>query len=266
MKKAFFLISISLFIFSCNSIKKEDISVIENLTLGTSTDSLYKQMKAKSIPVDKFTTSYLIVSLNQFEDESNYLNFPYTNLFNSFANQSQEHFGLLHPITLSGTNNVIGIVVLLGHTKEPVLLGNTSQYKYLNTSKFIKQSVNKKLIEQITDMYTSKYGVPKNEYSSEYHDVYKITDGKIKEFSSDNIEGKTIVWETEYLEITFFTGFKNYFEGCYYKPIDKFYLDINFTNVPVDYNNRMDCYAYSFIQYKLKENAIKQLKLNTSNF
>ena len=74
MKTVFiYLVGISITLLSCNKIQKEDISVIENLTLGTSTDSLYKQMKTKSIPINRFTTSFIVFERSQIFDNSNSL-------------------------------------------------------------------------------------------------------------------------------------------------------------------------------------------------
>ena len=259
------LLVISITCLSCNKIKKDDISVIENLTLGTSIDSLYEEMKIKSIEIDKYTTSLIFTDRSQILDDNNYINFYNTDIFNSFANQNDEHFGLLYPNTLSGTNNTIGMIVLLGHTKKPLYLSGAKGYEYMNNSKCVLQTINEKLIEDIKEMYSSKYGVPKMDYSSTYNPVYIIKNGKIEQNLSNEIDAKRIIWETEYLEITFFTGLKNYFDGYYYKPNEKFYLDIEIAGETIDNSNKMDCYAYPFIKYELNEKAIERLKLKKVN-
>lgn len=259
-KYLFFCIASSL--ISCNSIPKEKLTVIENLTVGTSIDSLYKQMKSKSVPFDKFTTAYLVIDKSQLIDEKFFITMYYTNLFNTFHDQSKEHVGLLYPVTLSGTDNTVGIKVLLGHTKTPILLGANKDYEYLNTSKCVKLSVNKMLIDQIKEMYSSKYGSPKID-TSKYNTVYTINNSTIEEKRSDEIYAITYTWDTEFIKITFFTGLENYSDG-YYKPRDKFYLDIAVTGVAEDITNKMDCYTYSRIEYELKQNAIDELKLKTS--
>jgi hypothetical protein len=266
MKTVFiYLFAISITCLSCNKIKKEDISVIENLTLGKSTDSLYKEMKIKSIPINRFTSSFIVFEKSQIFDDSNYINFYNTNIFNSFANQNGEHCGLLYPITLSGTNNIFGMTVLLGHTKKPLYLSVAKEYEYMNTSKCVIQTINEKLIEDIKKMYSSKYGVPKSDLLSKYNNVFTINNGKVEQYISDEINARTIIWETEFMKITFFTGLKNYIKGCYYKPRDKFYLDIEITGEPIDYSNKMDCYAYPFIKYELNEKSVEELKLKKAN-
>jgi hypothetical protein len=263
---SFCLIFLSFTLICCNNIPKEKITIIENLTLGVSSDSLNNEMKSKSISIDRFTTEYLIIDRKQLVDESNFINANYTNLFNTVSDQSQEHIGLLFPRSLSGTNNIIGMTVLLGHTKTPLFLGEAKQYDYMNRSKCVKQSINEKLITQIKEMYISKYGTPKSEITSESNSVYSINNGKFESKISNEINAKTITWETEFLTIKFFTGLKNYNKGCYYKPRDKFYLDVEFTGVPTDYSNKMDCYSYAYIEYSLKDKTIEELKLKNSNF
>jgi hypothetical protein len=232
--------------------------------LGTLRDSLYKQIKSKSLPFEKFTSSYLISDIKQLLDINNSKSYYYTNVFNSFENQSKEHIGLLYPIILNGTDNIFGVDVLLGHTKIPVLLGNSKKYEYKNTIKCFKQSVNEKLIEQIKEMYTTKYGSPKLDYSSEANIFFIFNKDRIEEKHSNEFKAKIITWETEYLTITFFTGFRNHFEGCYYMPLNKFYLDVSFPNEVIDYKNRMDCYAYPYIEYRLNAKAIEELQLEKS--
>jgi len=264
-KNLFYLFFLSFTLVCCKqTIPKEKISIIENLTLGVSKDSFFNQIKSKNIPFESFIMSYLVLDRSQLIGERNFITMYYTNLFNSFANQSQEHVGLLYPITLSGTDNIFGMVILLGHTKKPVLLGSAKEYEYMNTSKCIKQTVNERLIEQIKEMYTSKYG-PAKESSSTFNSVYDINNGKIEDKLSNEKEAKTINWENDYMTITFFTGLKNYSSG-YYRPRDKFYLDINMENDTEDILNKVDCYTYAYIKYQLKQKAIDELKLKNSKF
>ncbi len=221
----FFFLFLPFILISCNKFPKEKITIIENLSLGVSKDTLYNQIKSKNIPLERFTKSYIIIDKSQLIEENHFISMYNTDLFNSFANQSQEHVGLLYPILLSGTDNIFGMVVLLGHTKKPILIGNMKVYDYLNILRCVKQIVNEKLIEQIKEMYTSKYGISK-ESTSTLNYVYQINDGKIEQKLINEKEAKTISLENEYMTITFFTGLKNYSNG-YYRPHDKFYLDIN---------------------------------------
>ncbi len=200
---AFFLLS-----FSCDELPNEEITVIDNITLGQTTPNLYKQMDSLSIPHTGFLKNISINNINDILDEKSYTHLYYSDIFN-FSDESStynEHYGLLWPITLTGTDNVIGLIVLLGHTRKPILEGEAKDYASSISKKYFQQDVNKNVIEKIEKLYISKYGKPTYETESELNPIYTIENNGINHYLNDKGIGKEIIWKTKYMDIKLFTG------------------------------------------------------------
>jgi|ERR1035437_3103559 hypothetical protein len=265
------LIILLLFVFflSCNNIPKEKLTVIDNFVLGQSANNISKQMDSLSIQQKRFCTK---VSLNDFKeilDDNNFIRMYYTNTFNlsKYRNSFNENVGLLYPITLTGTQNIIGMIVILGHTALPNFFGDTKNYESSFKEKLIWQDINLNLIEDIKNLYISKYGQPTDTFSMASHKVYFIKGNQIVLNGDPDRKGLDIKWETEYYTVTFFTGLESY--ESYYDPNG--YADVTMSfgtlgPIPVDpLKNEVKCQSYCYIEYQLNNKAIKELKLDKIN-
>ena len=263
MKKNLFLIIIFGIFFNACKNQDEKITIIDQLPLGVTIDTLNKEFEKRNL-YDNYTTSIIITSIEQLRNKENTISFYYTDTFRSFPNQNKENIGLYYPITYTGTKNVYKLVVLLGHAKSqlPLLLGEAKGYEYMKDAKYLNQSINELLVNQIKQLYTEKYGNPISESKESYTDVYKIKDGNVEKINSAGLELNIIEWETEKYKIRFFPGLKNFSEGCYYRKSDKEYIDIKIEGVHINSLDAMDCYSFPYLEYELKTEVINKLELD----
>jgi hypothetical protein len=268
MRKYINLLVVLTIFASCNKgIPKEKLTVIENITLGESSNSYIKQFDSLQIPHKRFFNKILMMKYNDLLDGNNYYTSYYTNLFNfsEFRNpkESLEHLGLITPITLEGTQNNLSLVVILCHTVEPWLLGDAERLKSSVNEKYVRQEVNNEVIDKIKNMYITKYGVPKYIDTSNFNSFWMIVGNTLSRKINNNIPAVTIKWETEYYNITFFTGIN--LNGIY-NP-EHGYVEstngfaANIGNESADQlKNELHCSAYAYIYYELNEKAMKELK------
>lgn len=266
-KSALFLIVVIIGITSCTGIPKEKLTVIENIKLGGPSNAYRKQFDSLQIQNKRFITKTLLMKYDDLSDDNNYYYAYYTDLFNfnEFQNpkESLEHLGLLIPITLRGTSNNFALLVLLCRTKDPWLAGELERFKNTVEEKFIRQEVNNEIIYKIKSMYISKYGEPKSVDTSEYNSFYMIKGNSFSKEKANGIQAVTIKWETDYYDVTFFTGFD--LNGIYnpeygYRESTNGYR----ANISDDRanpsKNELNCGAYAFIYYELNDKAMKELK------
>jgi hypothetical protein len=258
LQLAIFMIA-SIFLSCQKEIPKEKLTTIDNIVLGTSIDKLYKQMDSLSIPHKIFLTTML-----KSDHHNEFIDMRYTNMFNlsQYKSWSDDNIGLLYPMTLQGTKNVIGMIVILGHSTRPLFAENE------NSGKAFIQDINAKLIEDIKNLYISKYGQPSDTFSLSSHRVYFIKGDQIIETGDPKREGLDFTWETEYYSITFFTGLPSY-ESRYNTTKRTYDYEIQFSNFyvvkPDVNNNEVQSFSYCYIEYKLNDKAIKELNLNKIN-
>jgi hypothetical protein len=265
--KALFTSVFFLLLFSCDNIPKKEITIIDDIVLGQNIPSLYKQMDSLSIPHKGFLKDISINNYNAILDKNSYTHLYYSDIFNFSDERSiyNEHFGLLWPIALTGTDNNVSLIVLLGHTREPILEGEAKNYANSISEKYFKQDVNKNVIEKIEELYISKYGKPTYEWESELNSIYVIEKDGINQYLNDKRIGKEIIWKTKYIDIKLFKGLDSY--DCSYNTIRHNYSHIIWRigeSKPVKDNlgsNDIPSYSYAYIKYELNEEAIKKLNL-----
>jgi hypothetical protein len=270
MKKNLFIILL-LFVFflSCHNIPKEKLTVIDNFVLGQPANNISKQMDSLSIPHQRFCTKMVFGEFNDMLDDNNFINMYYTNTFNlsNYRSKFNDNLGLLYPMTLTGTQSVIGLIVILGHTTTPLFFGDSKNFEKTFTEKVFNQDINANLIDDIKNLYISKYGQPTDTFSMASHKVYIIRGNQIALNGDPDRKGLDIKWETEYYTVTFFTGLESY--ESYYDPNG--YADVTMSTgtlgpIPVDpLKNEVKCQSYCYIEYQLNNKAIKELKLDKKN-
>lgn len=256
-------------IFGCNRIDKKDLEVIEGIQLGTSYKIYKKQLDSLGIKTKSFYTKSMFSDINEIEH--NQIQANTSDIFNlsDFRNSQTNHYSILYPVTLTGTDNVIGLNVIIGHTGSSLLISNgvydlTKEY----SKNAFNQNISTGLLDQIKNMLTSKYGKPTlDSYKSMYNDFYAVQGKEIKEFiGNENRKGSVTKWETEYFEIELFEGLSSvdakYSKDGYRMVIQPSGKENNLvTDFDWDKGER-PCVTYVYIKYDLKSEVIKKLNLN----
>lgn len=258
----------SLILASCNSsVPKEKLTIIDDILLGQSKGNLPKQLDSLSVQHKRFYTKYMTEETNDLFDENNFLNIYYTNSlnFSKYENKNFEHTTLLYPSELPGTSNINGMILILCHTESPWLLGDVNRFKNSFKGKYIDQNINVKLLEDIKNLYVSKYGKPKDTLTTKSHKYFQIDGNSIVVEGNPDVAGTEIRWETDYYDISFFTGLLDPY--CIYNTKSGGYThifyegDISLLKADPS-NNEIETYSKCYIQYKLNDKAIKELNLD----
>jgi len=276
MKKLLLLFNLLIGLNSCETkISKDKITIIDKLVLGTTRQELSKQVDSLNIAKESFYTKIFFYQSKEVLDNKNSITYYYTSTFDlpKYRNPPFKHVGLFQALFEPGTNNVVELIIHLGHTAKPYFLGEASSYFFDKLDKnTFSQNVNINLLDDIEKLLSSKYGKSKEVTRNSSNGFYVM---KGKEIFVDHEYSSRIgfkhVWETEYLTITFFTGITSA-QSIYNKKHRK-YIDsetISFSSgnqeEKVQYANpyvdEVTCNTYPYISYKLKPNAIKALKLD----
>jgi hypothetical protein len=271
--KLLFCILTVIFLISCDKqVPTEKLTIIDNFVLGQSSINLSKQMDSLFINRKRFFTKQILSKFDDLLDDNNFINMYSTNTFNlsNYRSSSNEHVGLLYPITLTGTKNVTGMTILLTHTSKPWFFGDTKKFESSVDDKLIKQEVNKDLIDEIKNMYISKYGQPIIKFKSTTNAFYIIEGSQIKNYSGNpDREGEMLTWETDYYTVRFFTGLPSY--ESLYQANKRTYKDImnlggpNYIMTADPLKDEAQSFSYPYIEYELNSKAIKEFKLNNKN-
>lgn len=267
--KTIFLLIVAVSVLGCNRIDKKNLEVIEGIQLGTTYKMYQKQIDSLGIQTMSFYTKSMFTDIDEIE--YNQIRANISDIFNlsEFRNSHTNHYAILYPTTLTGTDNVIGLNVILGHTGNSLLLSNglydlTKEY---GKSAF-NQNISTTLLDQIKSMLTSKYGEPTLEgFESEYNDFYAIQGKEIKEYIGDeNRKGKVTEWETDNLEIELFEGLASvdakYSQNGYEMVIQPSGKENDLVTGFDWEKGERPCVTYVYIKYDLKSEAIKKLGLN----
>lgn len=240
---------------------KNQIKIIEDIVLGGDADTLFYDLRERGM---KSGTFYTKGSLQSYDDANRCrIDFLYTDMFNFSkyrnSNIDLNHYGLLYPITLMGTNNTIGMNVLLvsthqQHVFSPIKLGKPS----------IIQDVNGSLLNEIENLYTQKYGEPRSKSNVIFYPIYNLEGSDIKEYSyAGGDEGELVVWENDYMVVQFYKGYKSYQSSFDYKTPQYTYTwtyggDPKVVEVEPGYEQT---YSNAYIKYELKDTTVQILGL-----
>lgn len=271
MKKTLIIATFFITVISCNEVPKEDITVIDNFVLGQYLPDYGKKMDSLSIPHKRFFNQIAINSFDEILNQDNYVHMYYSKIFNfsDERNNESEHLGLLYPLMLNGTQNNIGLVVILGHTGNPDLSSNLVNYRGTVNEKYFRQDINRNMVDKIINLYTSKYGTPSDTLETKFGNFYVIEKNNILKYSDTTRISKEYIWKTEYLDITFFTGIDSY--NSNFDVEHKFYQEVIWSygkKFPAKNSlsdNEIPCYSFAYIQYELNQKAIEKLKLEKKN-
>lgn len=264
MKKVL-LAFMSLGISNYSNIKNNEKTIIEGLKLGTTTDNLYHQMDSLKLDNKIFYSTQIATDSEELENSK--FRIYYTKLFNDpeYVRENRSHLGLFYPTHLSGTDNVVSLNVLLGHTGPAKLFSKLgiSDLTEENGIQAFDQTMTQSQIEDIQFMLTEKYGKPKDTLRFDFLSFFVIERNKINSYKCDTSNiGEMLIWENDYFDIKFFKGIISPNRG--YNSKSKTYM-IYFDDNPfreVDYQNgERLCMSYAYINYELNYKAINGLKL-----
>jgi hypothetical protein len=253
-----------LILFSCNNIETKDLLIIDNVQLGQNVKDFYISIDKLGIKNEPFFTKYFYT-----EDElknSTLSQFYYSEVFNlTRSKELQEHYGLYYLTTAGGTENVIGLTLLLGHTTNPKLLSNnygmidiTDTYK----KRGFYQEVYETLIQEYISMFMTKYGEPMSDVTTDPNNFYVTENNNVEKYrtpKSDN--GRYILWETDEMTIGFFTGIKSS-RTEYHRQFKSYMYSMDQSSVKIPNQSYEQCYSFPYITYQLKRAVVEKLKLD----
>ncbi len=274
MKYYNLVIFFAITIVSCKSIDKNELKTINDIQLGISLKEYSSLLETLNIKQKSFLTG---IHFPNYDLNSHSKSFHYTTNFDfsNYKGKNTSHLGLLYPEVIAGTENIMGLFVLLVHTDNPrFILHRYSEPQNIGgkyTS--ISQHVAIDVLDEIEDMYTRKYGKPIDTITESIFITYKeISSTEIKSYRPPDIEGvyQELIWETKYLRISFFKGMfvnQEKFDTETNRYAYNIGLDLEgkpeVQEIKVDYKNgETFCNSYPFIKYELKQDAIDKLKLD----
>lgn len=253
-----------LILFSCNHIETKDLLIIDNVQLGQDQKDFYLSIGNLGIKKEAFLTKFYY-SENDLKSQQ-LKQFYYSEIFN-LTNQkgSQDHYGLYYHTTASGTENIIGLTLLLGHTTKPELI--TEKYELINITDTYKkrgfyQEVHENLIQEYISMFKSKYGTPFVEDTTNLNSFYVIENNNVEKYAtSQNNHGHCLYWETDIMKIRFFTGIKSH-RTSYLKTPKSYSYSMRQSKIIIPNQYQEQCYSFPYISYELKWPIVEKLKLD----
>ena len=265
MKKTFITTLFAILILVSCSPKKEDLQVINNITLGQNDSLVDKEIKSLKLPFHNFYTGRVVLNQEDFIKNKG-TSVHYTEILNSeFDTQENKHVGIIHRKNHS-TNNLVELVVIIGHTTD--VNGFTNEgYKNLTKSQYLFGNGFLPIIrvEQskfVENLLTKKYGKPKilKDYSN--INYYEKTGNNIVEAPLSEIadeSSKLLKWQTKYFDVLYFTGSTS--------PVEYFDKSTNLYEISLHDLHPNQSYAkeYPLISYKLNDLGLEKLRIDKPN-
>jgi hypothetical protein len=288
MKNYISLLLIVVVFTACDNVDKKDITVINGIVLGQKLDSaFYNQLPELGIENKLFcTTSF---SLNEQENNNNTCYMSITKVFDldEYAQAiPKEHFyGVLHFLYQTGTNNLVGLAVILGTNYEnskyqihdnptdlksffssPIKIKTAEGYPYID------QIVKPDVLDAIETMLKNKYGKPASDTQSTHNIYFVLKNTRVNiddSLDAGLFRSKVLTWETKNLEIKFVRGFNLMNFSVFDTKKESYGGDIVKDSTGVisaDLKSwQVPCFSYPYILYQLKNETIKKLKLDKPN-
>jgi hypothetical protein len=259
--KIYFCVITLIFLFSCENIDKQSLKIIDNVVLGVSQKEFNKSCDSLGIKEAIFETKLFIEKNDNLKDIA--LKFNYTERFNigDFCGKNNSTIGLFYPIENSGTDNIIGLKLLLANKSKPTINNPNIDSSTKESIYFIHQDLNENLISDIKNLFITKYGTPKTILEQNNFLFQVIQNNEIIDYRQDSINFGTVYrWETEALIINFFTGIHS--KKALYNPSTKYYLLPWIDLEKAKTENYIYCRGFPYIEYRLKNEIIEKLNLN----
>ncbi|OIR13154.1 hypothetical protein GALL_55380 [mine drainage metagenome] len=265
-----FLFILTILSISCNKIPKDKITIIDNYVLGGKANNFVKEMDSLAIKHARFTRKTVFTSYNEITDENNFVNAFFTNAFNlsDFKNSYNDNVGIYYSLADKNKQNIIGIILLLGHTNKPQYIGEVSGLNNSLSDRCFYQDINKNLFQEIVKLYANKYGNPiESEKNSSDLGYYIMHNNSLILNPNFYKNGKYYTWINEYIRIDLFTGIPSatslYNSKGYLDVIASLGGDSSTPLIADSSKNEAQCNSYGFIKYTLTDKAIKLLKLDS---
>lgn len=268
MSRKNYLVSVMTFLLftDCNLPEPKDLTVIDGLQLGTTLDKFYTTLDSLKIQKREFYTKVVFSDIGELN--SNKITGYVTTIFNSnkYSSASTQHYGLYWPAINTGTQNVIGLQVLLSHTDNAAII-NKEGIVHLtreNHIPAISQEISYNLDFDIPNMLSKKYGKPFEKKRYIPANFYVLEGSQIKEYAGDSTnKGDLTIWKTKYFDIKYFEGLLSRKRTFNNKTNSYMYYFQNDAADHVDLENGEEpCYAYCYISYVLNKETIKKLSLD----
>lgn len=262
--KLFFIALICL--YGCDSIDNAKLEIIEGIKLGCSRSDYKRQIDSLNLKHMSFFSKTWYYNFDEIEKGRTT---PISDIFNlsEFKNGPINHYAILVPENQPSTDNITGLVAVIGHTDNAMLVNNgffnlTTEYG----KNAFNQNISVELVSKIKEMLMTKYGKPTyNSMQSDFFDIYILEGDEINVYGGiENRTGKMTIWETEYMEIKLFEGLPSvdskYYEKKYQMVIQHAYE----SNNPIKHfeNGEYPCVTFVYIKYQLKDELVEKLKLN----
>jgi len=251
-------IGIAVICISCNNIKRQDLTIVDNLRLGQTVDNFYKQCDSLGIK------DYILLSESTLDKNKEFSDYAmranYTERFNvgNFRGNNK-HLGIFYLNTLQGTDNIWKTSILLGNIEKPLDPDHLLNSEEKNNIYYFDQNVNIIMLEDIKNMIIGKYGLPFDTLYEEnilFYVIEKVNINTYHQLTGDI--GVLYIWETDALLIKFFTGISNskriFLKGRNEYWISMYNLDLSESTVK--------CLAFPYVSYELKPKIIEKLKIN----
>lgn len=248
---------------SCErKINEKDIKVIEGIKLGLKYTDFNKYLDSLSIPRKDFLIE---MEPQQFglNTKKKKISTHISEIFNlvSYRSNTLKHYGFLQPVTEKTGTFVIGINVYLMNINSAKSTDEDS-YDNQNNEGLISQDVSLNLINEINKMLSKKYGIPKDTVVNVETEFYVSEANKInKYFSKSPNFGKTLIWETEDVKISFFNGIESMSKE-YVSEMKEYITLFNPKTQVENITTNSTCNSFAFINYQLKKNTMKKLNLD----
>lgn len=255
------LILIAQFV-SCQKSAEANLYVIDSLKLGSTTRQFEGDLLKFNLSKKTFYTTDCFINEKHIADNTIRVNT--SNIFNFDDSKLQTHIGLILPDFGNLNNRLIGVLVLLGHTKNAKSCIDYSSVSDVTNIETFDYKVRRDYIEKIEMDLIKKYGNPKRNTSlgTLFHG---FVGKEVQTFmTTEEYNGEILEWNNNNIRILFYKGSPN--DATYFLPsIQKYKQTSNMAEYNEDKNDAIYTYNNPFISYYLQEDYISKMKFEEPN-
>jgi|GEM_PF-3234716 len=259
-------ICIVLCLFGCNNINPEDITIIDGVRPGMELSAFNSQLDSLKINQQIFYSKSMVTNVEEIYNSR--MKFYRTDIFNSskYSSPITQHYGMYYPISIEGTNNIVGLNILLVHTENALVITQSGMFNVTKETQIpaLSQDISSGQIEDIARLLSEKYGKPIDTIHFYLNKFYVMEGMEMKTYNCDTTNiGDVLIWKTKYLNIRFFKGISSPYSTYNVNDRTYFtYFDSNPFRVMSYQKGEAPCKSYAYISYELNNDAIKKLGLN----